>query len=114
MSNAVIDCTIVYTVKPKLQRAPGLIPHRLLLLTVFLAKPKKVSCLEDALSVILRPSRLATIVRTAPPTPIPAHVPTNHERFRREKVIIVGVALGWITGLNKSEAVDDAADLVKW
>ncbi|CAN0464065.1 unnamed protein product, partial [Scytosiphon promiscuus] len=30
------------------------------------------------------------------------------------KVIIVGVALGWITGLNKSEAVDDAADLVKW
>lgn len=30
------------------------------------------------------------------------------------QVIIVGVALGWITGLNKSEDVDDAADLVKW
>lgn len=43
-----------------------------------------------------------------------AHVPTDHERLRREKVIIVGVALGWITGLNKSADVHDAADLVKW
>lgn len=30
------------------------------------------------------------------------------------QVIIVGVALGWITGLNKKQDVDDAADLVKW
>lgn len=30
------------------------------------------------------------------------------------KVILVGVALGWITGLNKSSDVDEAADLVKW
>lgn len=30
------------------------------------------------------------------------------------QVIIVGVVLGWATGLNKSEDVDSAADLVKW
>lgn len=30
------------------------------------------------------------------------------------QVIIVGIILGWATGLNKSEAVTDAADLVKW
>lgn len=30
------------------------------------------------------------------------------------QVILVGVILGWITGLNKSEDVDAAADLVKW
>ncbi|CAN0017419.1 unnamed protein product [Ascophyllum nodosum] len=30
------------------------------------------------------------------------------------QVILVGVALGWITGLNKSSDVEDAVDLVKW
>ncbi|CAM9279105.1 unnamed protein product [Ectocarpus sp. 8 AP-2014] len=30
------------------------------------------------------------------------------------QVIIVGVILGWATGLNESEDVDSAADLVKW
>ena len=50
-------------------------------------------------------------VFTSPPFP---RVSSNHERFRRRKVVIVGVALGWITGLNKSEDVDDAADLIKW
>ncbi|CAM9711568.1 unnamed protein product [Ectocarpus sp. 12 AP-2014] len=30
------------------------------------------------------------------------------------QVIIVGVVLGWATGLNESEDVDAAADLVKW
>ncbi|CAN0344518.1 unnamed protein product, partial [Ascophyllum nodosum] len=31
-----------------------------------------------------------------------------------QQVILVGVALGWITGLNKSSDVKDAADLFKW
>lgn len=30
------------------------------------------------------------------------------------QVILVGVILGWATGLNKKETVQDAADLVKW
>ncbi|CAM9701771.1 unnamed protein product [Ascophyllum nodosum] len=30
------------------------------------------------------------------------------------QVILVGVILGWITGLNKSSDVKDTADLVKW
>ncbi|CAB9503591.1 Inherit from COG: Xanthine uracil vitamin C permease [Seminavis robusta] len=30
------------------------------------------------------------------------------------QVILVGVALGWATGINEGQAVQDAADLVKW
>lgn len=30
------------------------------------------------------------------------------------QVILVGIILGWATGLNKKETVQDAADLVKW
>lgn len=43
-----------------------------------------------------------------------ARASTNHKCFRRLQVIIVGVILGWITGLNKSADVEDAAGLVKW
>ena len=40
----------------------------------------------------------------------------QHAPFKSKfvQVIIVGVILGWATGLNKSEDVDAAADLVKW
>ena len=45
---------------------------------------------------------------------MPAFVPANHEYLRRQKVIVVGVTLGWITGLNKSADVEEAVDHVKW
>lgn len=49
--------------------------------------------------------------------PPPAHscsCTTDDSVRCNAQVILVGVTLGWATGLNKSSDVDDAAALVKW